>query len=102
MSHQIIAEVFDNLIQSAEILDIDNNTIQYITEQRGRLQSGTAIGPDGRLLEWTRSYEEPEPGHRHLSHLYAFHPSDQITTEHTPELVEAVKKSGSTGNLLGK
>lgn len=101
MSHQIIAEVFDNLLQSAEILNIQNNTIQRIAEQRGRLKSGTIIGPDGRLLEWDRPYEEPEPGHRHLSHLYAFHPSNQITTEHTPELVEAVKKSIALRNEHG-
>jgi alpha-L-fucosidase 2 len=101
MSHQIIAEVFDNLLQSAEILDIDNYRIQRIAEQRGRLQSGIVIGPDGRLLEWGQPYEEPEPGHRHLSHLYAFHPSDQITTEQTPELVEAVKKSIAFRNEHG-
>ena len=101
MSHQIIAEVFDNFLKSADILNINNNTIHRIAEQRGRLKSGTIIGPDGRLLEWDRPYEEPEPGHRHIGHLYAFHPSDQITTEHTPELVEAVKKTIALRNEHG-
>ncbi len=50
------------------------------------------VGPDGRLLEWDRPFEEPEPGHRHLSHLYALYPGDQITPE-TPELWAAARKS---------
>ena len=36
---------------------------------------------------------EPEPGHRHMSHLYGLHPGDQITIEGTPELAEAVRAS---------
>jgi alpha-L-fucosidase 2 len=47
----------------------------------------------GRLQEWIEDYEEPEPGHRHMSHLYALHPSDQISLEQTPALAEAARKS---------
>ena len=47
----------------------------------------------GRLQEWIEDYGEPEPGHRHMSHLYGLHPGRQITLSGTPELAEAVKKS---------
>ena len=47
------------------------------------------IGPDGRLMEWREPYDEPEPGHRHMSHLYGLHPGNQISTIRTPELAEA-------------
>ncbi len=93
MDHQIIAEVFDNFLSAAHILDIRDDVMQEVEQKRGRLQSGTQIGPDGRLLEWNQPYEEPEKGHRHMSHLYAFHPGNSITKEHTPELLEAVKKT---------
>ena len=36
-----------------------------------------------------------EPGHRHISHLYALHPGREITEE-KPELFEAAKKTLNT------
>ena len=38
-------------------------------------------------------YDEPEPGHRHISHVYGFHPGSQVTLRGTPELAEAVRKT---------
>lgn len=51
------------------------------------------VGPDGRLQEWLEPYEETEPTHRHVSHLYGLHPSNQITPWGTPELAAAARKS---------
>ena len=47
----------------------------------------------GRLQEWIEDYEEPWPGHRHMSHLFGVHPSDQLTFEGTPELMVAARKA---------
>lgn len=47
----------------------------------------------GRLQEWIEDYDEPEPGHRHMSHLYGLHPSDQITSSKSPDLMKAARKS---------
>lgn len=52
----------------------------------------TRVSSDGRLLEWREEYEETEPGHRHISHLFALHPGTEITQE-TPELFQAAKKT---------
>ncbi|MFH1716368.1 MAG: glycoside hydrolase family 95-like protein, partial [Planctomycetota bacterium] len=51
------------------------------------------IGPDGRLMEWNEQFEEPEPGHRHVSHLFALHPGKQISVTGTPDLATAARKS---------
>jgi hypothetical protein len=51
----------------------------------------TRISQTGTLLEWREDYDEWEPGHRHISHLYALHPSSQITADGTPELAKAAK-----------
>ncbi len=51
------------------------------------------IGPDGRLLEWARPFEEAEPGHRHVSHLFAIHPGRQFTYQNAPEMMAAARKS---------
>jgi alpha-L-fucosidase 2 len=92
MGHQIIAEVFDNALKSAKILGIDDAFTKNIKQKRANLHSGIKIGSDGRLMEWDREYDEPEKGHRHISHLYALHPGDDITSEN-PELFEAAKKT---------
>jgi alpha-L-fucosidase 2 len=47
----------------------------------------------GRLQEWIEDYQEPEPGHRHMSHLYALHPGRQITVRGTPALAAAARRS---------
>src|SRR5205085_10527548 len=47
----------------------------------------------GRLQEWIEDYADPEPGHRHVSHMYGVYPSDQITIRDTPELAAAARKS---------
>lgn len=53
----------------------------------------TTIGKDGRILEWLEPYEEVEPHHRHVSHLYGLYPGNEISMEHTPELAEAARKT---------
>jgi hypothetical protein len=54
---------------------------------------GPAVGPDGRLLEWSRPYPEREPGHRHLLHLYGAYPGEEVDPDETPELAAAVRRS---------
>ncbi|MGN1069181.1 MAG: glycosyl hydrolase family 95 catalytic domain-containing protein, partial [Candidatus Fimadaptatus sp.] len=51
------------------------------------------IGSRGQLLEWAEEYEEAEPGHRHMSHLFGLYPGSDITTDATPELVEACRRT---------
>jgi alpha-L-fucosidase 2 len=47
----------------------------------------------GRLQEWIEDYDEPEPGHRHVSHMFAVYPGNEISTFSTPELAAAARKS---------
>ena len=46
----------------------------------------------GTVCEWIKDYEEVDPGHRHISHLFALYPGDQIN-ESTPKLYEAAQKT---------
>ncbi|HKJ87144.1 MAG TPA: glycoside hydrolase family 95 protein, partial [Gammaproteobacteria bacterium] len=55
--------------------------------------AGPQVGSDGRLMEWPEEFREENPGHRHISHLYALHPGHQITLRGTPVLAEAARKS---------
>ncbi|HQR35552.1 MAG TPA: glycoside hydrolase family 95 protein, partial [Blastocatellia bacterium] len=49
------------------------------------------IGKHGQLMEWLEDYAEPDPGHRHISHLFALHPGNQITLGGTSELAQAAR-----------
>jgi alpha-L-fucosidase 2 len=51
------------------------------------------IGKLGTIQEWYEDYDEAEPGHRHISHLFALHPGDQIAPRRTPELAEAARRT---------
>ncbi len=93
MDQQVIAEVFDNYTKTCQILNIENKLLEITTQQKRRLRPGFVLGGDGRILEWDREYGEPEPGHRHMSHLYGFHPGIAITQSKTPELFNAVRKT---------
>ncbi|SHJ37700.1 alpha-L-fucosidase 2 [Arenibacter nanhaiticus] len=81
MGHQIIAEAFGNAVKAAEILNIQDAFVNEVKTKLIDLHPGVVIGDDGRILEWNEPYEEPEKGHRHMSHLYALHPGDAITSK---------------------
>ncbi len=93
MDQQIIAEVFDNYLEACDILNVKDELFERISAQRPRLREGFVIDDDGRVLEWDRSYREFEPGHRHMSHLYGFHPGVSVSRKNTPELFDAVAKT---------
>ena len=92
MDNQIVRELFTNTIAAANILGIDSAFCQELADKRSRLMP-TTIGKDGRILEWLEPYEEVEPHHRHVSHLYGLYPGNEISMEHTPELAEAARKT---------
>jgi alpha-L-fucosidase 2 len=90
MDHQIIDGLFTQTIRASEILEIDAPFRQTLETTRKRLPA-PAIGKHGQIQEWSEDYDEPEPGHRHISQLFALHPSDQITMRGTPELAQAAR-----------
>ncbi|PIE48715.1 MAG: hypothetical protein CSA39_06330 [Flavobacteriales bacterium] len=92
MGHQIIAEVFDNTLKASQILGIEDEFVKEVKEKRKKLHPGVLVGTDGRILEWNEPYEEPEKGHRHMSHLYALYPGDKITAG-KPEAFKAAQKT---------
>ena len=90
MDNQILRDLFTQCIEAAKILEVEDELNDKIKEAREKLIP-TRIGKHGAIMEWPEDYEEAEPGHRHISHLYGLHPSDQITVDDTPELAEAAR-----------
>lgn len=91
MGHQIIGEVFDNLIAAAATLELSDDFLMDVIAKRKNLLPGILPGEDGRILEWNKAYREPEPGHRHISQLYALYPGVSITSADTLEFRAAQK-----------
>ncbi|MCM1027703.1 MAG: glycoside hydrolase family 95 protein [Roseburia sp.] len=63
-----------------------------IEDCKNRLRP-TRISESGRIMEWQEDYEEADPGHRHISHLYGLYPGGEITADGTPELAAAARKT---------
>lgn len=92
MDQQIIYNLFSNCIEAAKVLGTDAKLSAKLQKLRAQL-APMRIGSDGRLLEWPQEFREAEPGHRHISHLFGLHPGSQITYQHTPDLMQAARKT---------
>ncbi len=92
MDNQIIRELFTNTMEAAALLGVDSVFSAELASKRSRLMP-TTIGKDGRIMEWLEAFEETEPTHRHVSHLYGLYPGDEISREKTPALAEAARKT---------
>lgn len=89
---QVIWQLFKNFIDASNALKTDDDFLQNVIQAKEKLAK-PKVGSDGRLMEWNEEFEEVEPGHRHISHLFALHPGYQIDLHETPELAGAAKKS---------
>jgi alpha-L-fucosidase 2 len=105
MDTEIIHAIFDRVARSSKTLGIDDDLRAQVLAASRRLPP-LKIGKNGTLQEWNEDYDENEPGHRHISHLFALYPDHQITLRETPELAKAARATlerrlssggGSTG-----
>ncbi len=92
MDMELIRDLFTNCIEAGRILGIDEPFHSQLSDARDRLLP-LRIGSRGQLQEWSLDFEEYEPGHRHLSHLFALYPGMHITPRDTPGLAQAARRS---------
>jgi alpha-L-fucosidase 2 len=78
MDMQIIRDLFTNLIEAAKLLNTDANFASLLEEKRTKLNP-MKIGKKGNLVEWYDDWEDEDPRHRHVSHLFGLHPGRQIS-----------------------
>jgi alpha-L-fucosidase 2 len=89
---QIVDGLFRRVVEAERILGIDDGIGAELEAARVRLPA-PRVGRFGQLQEWREDYEEWEPGHRHLSHLFAVYPDHSITERAQPELARAARTS---------
>ena len=85
-------DLLSNCIEASTVLDTDKAFRQQCMDVRANLQP-FRIGSKGQLLEWDKEFEETDPNHRHVSHLFALHPGRQIIPEQQPELAAACQRT---------
>ncbi|WP_051204656.1 glycoside hydrolase family 95 protein [Butyrivibrio sp. VCD2006] len=104
MDIEILMELLGNFLSACKVLEQDKNEAnlceggveKLITAKEKATKildklPGIKVGKHGQIQEWMEDYDEQEPGHRHISHLYGVYPGNSISYEKTPELMKAAK-----------
>ena len=95
MDLEICWDVFTNCIEASRTLGVDE-------ELRARWQHyldhlhPLGIGRKGNLMEWYKDWDDIDPQHRHVSHLFGLYPGRQISPSTTPELAAAARNTLET------
>jgi len=85
-------EVLEHCLAASEILDVDQELRagwRQVLDNLAPLQ----VGGHGQLQEYLDDWDEPEPSHRHVSHLYGVFPGNDSTMKADPALVSAARTS---------
>jgi alpha-L-fucosidase 2 len=101
---QMVWDLFQNYIEAAKVLKIDNDYVAKVTDMQAKL-APNKIGKWGQLQEWQEDRDDPDDQHRHTSHLFAVFPGRQISVAQTPELATAAtislrSRSGNYGKNI--
>jgi alpha-L-fucosidase 2 len=91
MDLEIVRQVFQDCLEAIGLLGGETDFEAAVRSALDRLPPLQISARTGVLQEWIEDYDEPEPQHRHCSHLFALHPGNQITPRGTPELARAVR-----------
>ncbi len=102
MDNQILTHLFESCLKAMNILGDkakslegknynpkDKKDFEYVLSHIKK----PSLNKDGSIMEWNEEFEEVEPGHRHISHLYGLFPGHSISVEETPDLAEAAKRT---------
>lgn len=106
MDHQIIRDLFKNVIAASELLKVDVSLRNRLSEKY-KLIAPNQVGKHGQLQEWMEDVDDPRNKHRHVSHLWGQYPGDEINWDDSPELMRAAMQSlifrgdAATGWSLG-
>ncbi|SIN86505.1 glycoside hydrolase family 95 protein [Chitinophaga niabensis] len=92
MDMSIIRDLFTNLVEASEILGTDEAFRNLLKEKQRKLFP-LQIGKKGNLQEWYKDWEDVDPQHRHVSHLFGLHPGREISPIVTPAFAQAARKT---------
>jgi alpha-L-fucosidase 2 len=89
---EIIYALFTRTAFACEFLNNDLSFAKILKKTLEKLPPLRLSERYGTVCEWIKDYEECEPGHRHISHLFGLYPGETIN-ESEPEIFDAAKKT---------
>ncbi|GAB3263498.1 glycoside hydrolase family 95 protein [Larkinella harenae] len=92
MDMGLIWDLFSNVIQASSQLGVDADFRNELAAKKSKLFP-LQIGKKGNLQEWYKDWEDEDPQHRHVSHLYVLHPGREVSPLTTPTLADAARKT---------
>ena len=104
--HAVVREILLNAIEASKVLGVDKKERkewEYVLAHLAPYK----IGRYGQLMEWSRDIDDPEDEHRHVNHLFGWHPGHTLSPVTTPELAQAARVvlehrgDGATGWSMG-
>ena len=92
MDVEIIRELFNACIQAGKELGTDAAFRKELEKKIKKMPPIRISKRYNTIQEWIDDYEEVEPGHRHVSHLFGLYPGTTITTGNK-ELFAAARRT---------
>ncbi len=92
MDVEIIRELFAACLEADRLLKQDatfSKRLRKVMKELPPIRVGKRYNT---IQEWIEDYEEVEPGHRHISHLFGLYPGTTINASN-PELFEAARRT---------
>lgn len=89
MDIALLRELFTAYIEANKILGNDGTMHTCTVKALSKLRP-YKVGENGALLEWNEPFEESNPLHRHISHLYGLYPGKSLIENH---LTDAARES---------
>jgi alpha-L-fucosidase 2 len=106
MDNELVSNLFYITRNVANTLGVDaafRDSLLTLSQQMPPLH----VGQYGQLQEWLEDWDNPNDHHRHVSHLWALFPGNEISPLRTPEVFSAARTSliersdASTGWSMG-
>lgn len=92
MDIEIINELLNACLKAGKLVGSDPKMDKRIAATLRKLPPVRVSQRYQTIQEWIEDYEEVEPGHRHISHLFGLYPGTMIHAG-KPELFEAARKT---------
>lgn len=92
MDIQIIRELFEACLAAGTVVGEEPDFAKNLKRVLGKLPPVRISPRHQTIQEWIEDYEEVEPGHRHMSHLFGLYPGKSITLD-KKELFDAARKT---------
>jgi alpha-L-fucosidase 2 len=92
MDLAIVRDLFGICIEASRILSTGETLRKELEDKLARLLP-YQVGARGQLQEWPEDFEERDPQHRHVSHLYPLHPGREFTLRSNPKMCAATRRT---------